>query len=53
MQAIELTKISDGKIDAVDIHRPFLDNLRRSVEEEGIPNRIRIVNSDKGFLSIC
>jgi ubiquinone/menaquinone biosynthesis C-methylase UbiE len=42
MQTIELAKISDGSIIAVDVHEPFLEVLRRDAATEGLADRITI-----------
>ncbi len=46
MQTIELAKISNGRIDALDNHQPFLEDLKRRTEEEGVSKRINVVNGD-------
>jgi ubiquinone/menaquinone biosynthesis C-methylase UbiE len=40
MQTIELAKISNGKIIAIDNHQPFLDFLDKKVELEDFPGEI-------------
>src|SRR3990170_2464740 len=51
MQTMELSKISRGKIDAVDNHQPFLEHLKRRAEEEGVSDRVRTVNGDMHALA--
>ncbi len=46
MQTIELAKLSNGRIDALDNHQPFLEDLKRRAEEEGLSERINAVNGD-------
>jgi ubiquinone/menaquinone biosynthesis C-methylase UbiE len=46
MQTIELAKLSNGQIDALDNHQPFLDELERRAKDEGVRERINIVNGD-------
>lgn len=46
MQTIELAKLSNGRIDALDNHQPFLDHLKKRAEEEGVSDRINIINGD-------
>ena len=46
MQTIELAKLSNGRIDALDNHQPFLEDLKRRAEEEGVRDRIKTVNGD-------
>ena len=61
MQTIELARLSDGRIDALDNHQPFLDDLKRRAEEEGVSEKIDVVNGnmfalsyeDKSFDLIC
>ena len=44
MQTIELAKLSDGKIFALDNHPPFLKDLMRRAKMEGMLNKIEIIN---------
>ena len=44
MQTIELAKISDGKIIALDIHQPFLDKLRNDAFDQGVAEKIKTIN---------
>jgi ubiquinone/menaquinone biosynthesis C-methylase UbiE len=46
MQTIALAKLSRGRIIALDNHQPFLDDLKRKVEEAGVSGRIQAVNGD-------
>jgi ubiquinone/menaquinone biosynthesis C-methylase UbiE len=46
MQTIELAKLSNGQIDALDNHQPFLDELNRRAKEEGVSGRINAVNGN-------
>ncbi len=46
MQTIMLAKLSKGRIDAVDNHQPFLDYLKNKAEEQGVSEKIKIVNGD-------
>jgi ubiquinone/menaquinone biosynthesis C-methylase UbiE len=50
MQTIELAKISNAEITAVDIHQPFLDELARRAKAEGVSERIRLVLGDMACL---
>ena len=40
MQTIELAKNINGKITAIDTHKPFLDALTKSALEEGVTDKI-------------
>jgi ubiquinone/menaquinone biosynthesis C-methylase UbiE len=40
MQTVEIAKNIDGKIIAIDTHKPFLDQLRESANERNVSNRI-------------
>lgn len=40
MQTIELAKNINGRITAIDIHKPFLDLLKRKSENEGLSEKI-------------
>lgn len=44
MQTIELAKLIDGKILALDIHQPFLDYILQNAEEEGVSGKIETIN---------
>ena len=46
MQTIELAKVGNGQIEAVDNHQPFLEQLKKSAKKEAVNNRIRVVNGD-------
>jgi SAM-dependent methyltransferase len=45
MQTLALARISDGRITALDTHRPFLAELRRRSAAAGYDARIGIVNA--------
>lgn len=44
MQTLELARISEGEITALDNYQPFLDDLRMRAKAEGLDNKITIVN---------
>jgi SAM-dependent methyltransferase len=44
IQTLELARISNGKVSAVDNHRPFLDKLRKHAKSKGLDERIEIIN---------
>ena len=44
MQTLELARISNGKIIALDTYQPFLDILLRNAKEEGVTERITLKN---------
>jgi ubiquinone/menaquinone biosynthesis C-methylase UbiE len=46
MQTIELSKLSSVRIVALDNHQPFLEDLSRRAEKEGVSDRIRPVKGD-------
>ena len=46
MQTITLAKLSNGKITAVDNHQPFLEQLKKNAEKEGVSEKITVVNGD-------
>lgn len=46
MQTIELAKLSQGLIEAVDFHQPYLDQLKANAEKEGFSNRIKVLKGD-------
>ena len=44
LQTIKLAKLSDGRIIAIDIHQPYLEQLKQTVKMEKISDRIEILN---------
>jgi ubiquinone/menaquinone biosynthesis C-methylase UbiE len=44
LQTIQLAKLSGGKIVAIDIHQPYLEQLRQSAEKEELLDKIEILN---------
>jgi len=44
LQTIKLAKMSNGKIIAIDIHQPYLDQLKQTAKKEKLLDRIDIVN---------
>jgi ubiquinone/menaquinone biosynthesis C-methylase UbiE len=51
-QTIQLAKNLDGTILAVDFHRPYLDELHRRAEAEGLNNKIRTSLADMNELDL-
>ncbi len=45
-QTIQLAKHADGTVLAVDNHQPYLDELRRRAEAEGVSDRIQLYLGD-------
>ncbi|MBD2771785.1 class I SAM-dependent methyltransferase [Iningainema tapete] len=45
MQTLELAKLTDGKITAVDNHQPFLEELKRRSLSQGVSDRVVTVNA--------
>lgn len=52
MQTLELARISNGFITALDNHQPFLDQLDRRVQKAGLQDRIEIVNQSMFSLDL-
>lgn len=46
MQTIELAKISNAQITAVDNHQPYVDTLEKKATAEGVKEKISAKNSD-------
>jgi ubiquinone/menaquinone biosynthesis C-methylase UbiE len=46
MQTIELAKLSHERIDALDSHQPFLNELKHSAEKEGVSDKINLIQGD-------
>jgi len=44
MQTLELARISEGEITALDNYQPFLDDLRKRAKSEGFDNKIKTLN---------
>jgi ubiquinone/menaquinone biosynthesis C-methylase UbiE len=51
MQTIELAKLSEGQIDALDNHQPFLDQLEFRIKKECFTGKIELVKGDMFNLS--
>jgi len=52
-QTIQLTKHIDGTILAVDNHQPFLDELQRRAEAEGVSDKIQLCLRDMCDLGLA
>jgi ubiquinone/menaquinone biosynthesis C-methylase UbiE len=46
MQTIELAKISNAEITALDFYQPFLDEMTKKVQVEGVAGKIKIIQGD-------
>lgn len=46
MQSIQLAKLTQGHITAVDLHQPYLDQLQQAIEAEGLGDRIKPLKAD-------
>jgi len=44
LQTIKLAKLSGGNIIAIDIHQPYLEQLKQSAEKEEVLDKIEILN---------
>lgn len=44
VQTIELAKLSNSEIIGIDIDQSLLDKLNKKIEEEGLSNRIKVLN---------
>jgi ubiquinone/menaquinone biosynthesis C-methylase UbiE len=44
MQTIELAKMTNGKIMAIDFHQPYLDELSKKVEALNLTDKIEVLN---------
>ena len=44
LQTIKLAKLTDGRIIAIDIHQPYLDQLKQSAKMQNLSDRIEILN---------
>ncbi|KYK29298.1 SAM-dependent methyltransferase [Thermoplasmatales archaeon SG8-52-1] len=44
LQTIKIAKLSKGRITAIDIHQPYLDQLRKTAEREKLLDSIKILN---------
>jgi ubiquinone/menaquinone biosynthesis C-methylase UbiE len=51
-QTIQLAKLTDGTVLAVDNHQPYLDELRRRAEAEGISEGIQLHLGDMSNLEL-
>lgn len=50
MQTLELARISDGHIMAIDMHKPFLHDLQKEVRKQGLQNKISCLIGDMAEL---
>lgn len=50
MQTLDLLKLSNGTVIAVDNHQPFLDQLQTEAEKQGVLDRVQIVHADMSAL---
>ncbi|MGF1458289.1 MAG: class I SAM-dependent methyltransferase [Leptolyngbyaceae cyanobacterium] len=46
MQTVQLAKLTDGPITAVDLHQPYLDQLAQSLTAEGLRERVTLLQGD-------
>lgn len=44
LQTIKLAKLTNGKIIAIDIHQPYLDQLKQSAKNDKLSDRIEVLN---------
>lgn len=44
MQTVQLAKLMDGEIIALDTHQPFLDELNRRAKRERVEGKIKVLN---------
>ena len=44
LQTVKLAKLSEGKITTIDIHQPYLDQLKETTEKEQLSGKIEILN---------
>lgn len=51
MQTVQLAKLANGHITAVDIHQPYLDQLQRTLEAEALSDRVTLQQADMADLS--
>ncbi|HXG68618.1 MAG TPA: class I SAM-dependent methyltransferase [Blastocatellia bacterium] len=45
-QTLDLAALTDGEIIAVDNHQPYLDALEEQARQQGLSDRIRVMNTD-------
>ena len=41
---LELVRLSGGKVIGVDIHQPYLDQLKKKIHESGLQDRVQVIN---------
>ena len=51
MQTLELARLSQGKIIALDNHQPFLDKLNHDAQRRGLSAYIETISQDMNWLS--
>jgi ubiquinone/menaquinone biosynthesis C-methylase UbiE len=52
MQTVQLARLSQGTITAVDLHQPFLEQLAQRAEASGLSDRITPLKADMGNLPL-
>lgn len=50
MQTVALTQATNGTVTAIDMHEPFLDQLRERAEAAGVRERINVMRADMADL---
>jgi ubiquinone/menaquinone biosynthesis C-methylase UbiE len=50
LQTLELARLTNGQITALDNHQPFLDRLKEAARREGVANNIECINRDMSAL---
>jgi len=51
MHTLELTKLTDGTLTALDNHQPFLDTLRTNADKQDLSAEVRCVHGDMSALN--
>lgn len=46
MQTLQLARLTQGQITAVDLHQPYLDQLQNSLDETGMSDRVELLQAD-------
>ena len=50
-QSIDLARLTKGNITSIDNHQPYLDSLSKRIINQGLKDRINILNRDMSNLS--
>lgn len=51
LHTIQLAKLTDGKITALDNHQPFIDGFKQKIDDQNLSGKIQTVKGDMGAMT--